>query len=165
MVERQVVAEQDEPARRAAQQAQQPSDRGQILALDLDQFQLGHFGQHRGMRGLHQAGLAHAPRAPEQRVVGRVAAGELAGVLEQRVARAVDADQQADRHAVHLLDRLQAVGRGVPDEGLGPVDPGRGMGWRADALKRLGDALQQVVGHSPGFAPGSASGASSSSLS
>ena len=48
-----------------------------------------------GVRRLDQARLAHAARAPEQHVVGRKAPGELPGVGEQRVARAVDRRREA----------------------------------------------------------------------
>ena len=47
-----------------------------------------------GVHGLDQRGLAHAACAPEQRVVGRQAAREAQGVLEQDFALAFDALEQ-----------------------------------------------------------------------
>ena len=61
----------------------------------------------RGMRRLDQRRLAHAARAPEQRVVGRQAAREALGVLHQRVAHAVDALEQRHLDAVDARHRRE----------------------------------------------------------
>ena len=57
-------------------------------------------GVDRGVRRLDQRRLAHAARAPEQRVVGRQAAREALGVLDQNVAHPVDALEQRHLDAV-----------------------------------------------------------------
>ena len=58
--------------------------------MDLDELQPGDLS----MRGLDQRALAHAPRAPQERVVGGKAAGEAQRVGKERLARTVDALQQ-----------------------------------------------------------------------
>ncbi len=50
--------------------------------------------------GLDQRRFAHAARAPQQRIVGRQAAGEALGVLDQHVAHPVDALEQRHLDAV-----------------------------------------------------------------
>ncbi len=54
MGKRQVVAEQDHPHGGRAQQRQQPPDRRQILALNLDQLQVGRFGHAGRMHRLDE---------------------------------------------------------------------------------------------------------------
>ena len=87
-VERQIVAEHEEAVRRAAQQRHQVGQALDVLAVDLDELQRRRSGAERrvdrGVRGLDQRGLAHAARAPQQRVVGRQAAREALGVLDRR---------------------------------------------------------------------------------
>ncbi len=60
------------------------------------------------VRRLDQRRLAHAARAPEQHVVGGQAGGEALGVVEQDVAHAVDAADQADIDPVDAVHRLEA---------------------------------------------------------
>ena len=60
---------------------------------------------HLGVRRLDQRRLAHAARAPQQRVVGGQAAGEAARVVEQLLGGAVDALEQAERLAVDVRRR------------------------------------------------------------
>ncbi len=92
-----------------------------------------------GVRGLHQRGLAHAARAPKQRVVGGQAAGESRRVLEQRVAHPVDAAQQDDVDPVDLPDRLKRARTGVPNEGVRFGEIRRGRRRRGQTLQRIGD--------------------------
>ena len=69
------------------------------------------------MRGLDQRGLAHAARAPQQRVVGGQAVGEALGVLDQDVAHPVDALEQAEVDPADARHRRQPPVR-VPDKGV-----------------------------------------------
>ena len=55
-----------------------------------------------GMDGLDERALAHAARAPQQRIVGRQARGEPLGVLEQDVADPVDALEEVQLDPVDL---------------------------------------------------------------
>ena len=82
-----------------------------VLAVDLDQLERRGRSAcvEAGMDRLDQRALAHAARAPQQRVVGRQAAREALGVLEQDVAQPVDALEQVDLDPVDLGDRLQAA--------------------------------------------------------
>ena len=94
--------------------------------MDLDELEIGlglgaaepQLAAHLGVRRLHQRRLAHAARAPQQRVVGGQAQGEAARVVEQLLGRAVDALEQAERLAVDVRHGQEAFGRGLPDEGL-----------------------------------------------
>ncbi len=65
----------------------------------------------RGMRGLDQRRLAHAARAPEQRVVGRQPAREALGILDQHVAHPVDALEQRHLDAVDRAAPARAAAR------------------------------------------------------
>ena len=146
-VEREIVAEHDEAMRVAAQQRHQGRQALDVLAMDFDQLQ--RFGRSRGcvdrgVRGLHQRGLAHAARAPEQRVVGGQAFARSVGVLQQRIAHPIDAAQQRDVDAIDLRHRLQRAAVGVPDEGVGGGEVRRRRRRRGEPLQRLGDA------HHPG---------------
>ena len=83
---------------------------GDVLAVDFDQSK-----RRAGPRALTAActaltsELLPMPRAPQSSALlaGRPC-GEAARVLEQDVARAIDALEQVDRHAVDVLDRLAA---------------------------------------------------------
>jgi hypothetical protein len=71
--------------------------------VDLDQHQLvGVLGVDRFVDRLDQRALAHAARAPEQRVVGGQAGGEAPRVLEQQIALAGDAGEQREIDAADL---------------------------------------------------------------
>ena len=73
---------------------------------------------HLGVRRLDERRLAHAARAPQQRVVGGQALGEAARVVEQLLGGAVDALEQAERLAVDVRHGQEGLGRCLPDEGL-----------------------------------------------
>ena len=153
-VERQIVAEHDEVERRGAQQRHQRRQRLDILAVNLDQLQaIGRLAIDidAGMRRLDQRRLAHAARAPQQRVVGGISVGEAFGVLEQDVAHPVDALEQAEIDAVDARDRRQPPIR-VPDEGIGAFQHigargfGRGGGKAGrDGLQRARDSVRRVM--------------------
>ncbi len=97
-----------------------------------------------GVRRLDQRRLAHAPRAPEQRIVGGQAAGEALRVFDQKVAHPVDAAQERKIDAIDARDRRKRAAVGAPDEGLGRVEIGLRRGGGHSALKRLGDAAEEV---------------------
>ena len=97
-VEGEVVAEEDEAVRRVADAA--PSARAGVsmssrwISISLSGLPPAR-GVDAGVDRLDQRALAHAARAPEEHVVGRQAAGEALGVLEQDVAHPVDALEEA----------------------------------------------------------------------
>jgi hypothetical protein len=66
--------------------------------------------------GLDQRRLAHTARAPEQGIVCGKTAREAAGVLDQRVAHAVDAFEQRHLDPVDARDRREAAALRMPDE-------------------------------------------------
>ena len=94
-VEGEVVAEHHEAALGLADAREQRGQRGDVLAMDLDQRQrarrAAHLAVHMGVDGLHDRALAGAARAPQQGVVGRQALGEAPRVLEQGLLLPVDA--------------------------------------------------------------------------
>ena len=96
------------------------------------------------MRGLHQRRLAHAARAPQQRIVGRQALGEALGILDQHVAHAVDALEQRHLDAVDARDRREPASVRLPDEGVGAGQIGHGRALRRQPLERGGDAREHV---------------------
>ena len=96
VVEGQIIAEQQRVCLQPGQMGEQPPDRGDILARQLDQQQRpveATVFDDLGVDGLDQAGLAHAARTPEQGVVRRTALGKAQGVFQQCAARALDPEQ------------------------------------------------------------------------
>ena len=115
--------------------------------MDLDQFQAPRdlaLSVDRGVRSLDQRRLAHAARAPEQRIVGGKGAREALGVLDQKVAHPVDPAQERDIDAVDVRNRRKGARVGAPDEGLGRVEIGFVRGSGREAIERLGDAAEEV---------------------
>jgi len=108
--------------------------------MDFDELQPCDLSVH----GLDERALAHAPRAPKQRIVGGKAAGEALRVGEQRVARAVDSLEQRKRQAVDLLDRLKVLRLGLPDEGVCGLEVGHFGLARAKALDRPDNPLDKA---------------------
>ncbi len=92
--------------------------------------------------GLHQRRLAHAARAPEQRVVGGQAVGEALGVLDQDVAHPVDALEQAKVDAADARHRRKASVR-MPDKGVGGAERLRARRRRRGRGKVAGDGFQR----------------------
>ena len=93
-VEGEVVAEHDEAEIRAAEEVHQAGQALDVLAVDLDQLQpvgLLAVDVDIGVSGLHQRRLAHAARAPQQRVVRGQPVGKALGVFDQDVPHPVDA--------------------------------------------------------------------------
>ena len=108
--------------------------------MDLDEFEPRDLAVH----GLDQRALAHAARAPKQRIVGGKPARESRGVGEQRIARGVDALEQRERHAVDGSDRQEALRLGLPDKGIacGEIGP-LGLA-RTKPLDGAGDPLEKA---------------------
>ena len=102
----------------------------------------GPAGVDLGMGRLDQRGLAHAACAPQQGVVGRQATGEALGVLDQGVARPVDAGEQAHLHPRHLAAPGSAGARVPTGRRRRRRIEGR-RGRRRGPLQRGGDALEQ----------------------
>ena len=133
--------------RRVAQKAHERRQALDVLAMDLDQFQAPGdlaLSVDRGVRSLDQRRLAHAARAPEQRIVGGKGAREALGVLDQKVAHPVDPAQERDIDAVDVRNRREGARVGAPDEGLGRVEIGFVRGSGREAIERLGDAAEEV---------------------
>ena len=102
-------------------------------------------GADRGMRRLDQRRFAHAARAPQQRIIGRQAAGEALGIFDQEVAHAVDALEERHVDTVDAANRRELAAFRVPDEGLGGGEierrrrrPGRAV----PARRRSGSATR-----------------------
>jgi hypothetical protein len=130
VVERKIIAKQDETEWGDLEDAHQPRQRVDVLAVDFDQLQwrfaVGAVAVDRRMRCLDQRRLAHAARAPQKRIVGRQAVGETARVVDQDVAHTVDAADQLDLDAIHMRHGFQQAALGRPDEAIGDRQVGRG---------------------------------------
>ena len=116
-----------------------------ILAMNFDQHQPVRcftaaidFFMHR----FDQAGLAHAARAPQQRIVGGKAGGEMPCVGQQGVTLVLHAFQQAQIDMGDMRHGDQPALRRLPDKGvaLGQL---AGDGSRRQPLQRIGDARKQ----------------------
>ena len=83
-IERQVVAEDDEAELRfLAQQGHQGREASDVFAVDLDDLEDAiHLGVDSLVGRLDEGGLAHAARAPKQRIVGGKALGEAPGIFQ-----------------------------------------------------------------------------------
>ncbi len=97
-----------------------------------------------GVHGLHQRRLAHAARAPQQRVVGGQAGGEALGVLGQDVAHPVDALEQRQLDAADMRHGDSAGPPGArrrprrrPADWLRPLRSRRRAGSRRSPRARL----------------------------
>ena len=91
-----------------------------VLAMDLDELQSCDLAVH----GLDQRALAHAARAPKQRVVGGKPGRKPRRIGNQRGARGVDALQQGKRHTVDGFDRDEDLRFGLPDKGVVRLEVG-----------------------------------------
>ena len=115
--------------------------------MDLDQLETARdagLAIDRGMRRFDQRRFAHAPRAPEERVVRRQSASEATRILDQKIAHPIDAAQERNVDAVDARDRCERPPVRAPDEGFGRVEIGlRGSGGRV-TLERFGDAAEEV---------------------
>ena len=100
----------------------------------------------RGVRRLDQRRLAHAARAPQQRVVGGQPAREAAGVLDQKIAHPVDAAQEREIDAVDARDGGERPALGAPDEGLRRLEIRRRRMRGREPLERVGDAAEEGGG-------------------
>ena len=97
-----------------------------------------------GVDRLDQRGLAHAARAPEERVVGRQAAREAFGVVRQRVAHAVDAAQKRHLDPVDLGDGRQPPAGGCQTKASAAAKSGAGGAGGRDAVEGRGDLRSRV---------------------
>ena len=159
MVERQIVAKQDEAEVHRLEQGEQLRQRVDVLAVDLDQLERRRRclrAVDRRMHRLDQRRFAHAARAPQKRVVGRQAGGEAPGIVDQDVADTVDAADQPDIDAVHTLHRLQKARIGGPYEAVRGGKIGcRDIGRRQPRYRRdqpiefFGKRLDRLLGHGP----------------
>ena len=95
------------------------------------------------MRGLDEARLAHAARAPQQRVVGWQPARKPLGVLDQLLRGPLDALQQLERHPVDLGDRLKAARLRGPNIRLSRLEIGRNRRLRGQSFQRVRDPRQR----------------------
>jgi hypothetical protein len=93
-----------------------------------------------GVGRLHQRGLAHAARAPQQRVVGRQALGE-AAVFSISVSRARSMPRSSTISTRFTRGRGQPWPLRVPDKGVGGGEVGRLRG-RAGASRSSAAAIR-----------------------
>ena len=97
---------------------------------------------HVPVHRLDERGLAHAARAPQQRVVGGQPPGEALGVLGELRRDVLETLEQRQGHAVDLADRLEGVPLRMPHEGFRGLEIGlRGPG-RRQPLERCGQSLE-----------------------
>ena len=120
---------------------------GEIVAFDFDQPQTlaGIFRQQRP----DQRRLAGAPRAPQQRVVGRQSGHELAGVAGELIALAIDTQQIGQAQFQIDLERLQIAAMAFPTPArriaVLPVQRFATMGQQGfEALQHLPGVEQKV---------------------
>ena len=145
MRKRQVVAIQDEPARRVTQQRQTAAQAGQIFALHFDDFQIRVSRIKIAMHSLDKAGFPHPPCAPEQGVVGGQPPGKLFCIDPQCIAGPVDPDQQRQINPVDPRHWLQPVRIDMPDIGRGGKVR-RGKRGRGHPLQSVSDTKQGRAG-------------------
>ena len=100
----------------AAHQVQTAANAGQVLALDIDQFQPREITGHFTVDRFDKAGFPHAPRTPQKRVIGGMSPCELIGIGQKRIAGPIDANQKPDIDTVYTGDRLQTIRFSMPDE-------------------------------------------------
>ncbi len=96
-IERKIVAEDENAARRGAHERHQCGQRLDVFAVNLDEddtLRTG-LGRNRAVHGFHKRAFPHAARAPKEGVVGGKAAGEPPRVVEKRLALRVDAFKSA----------------------------------------------------------------------
>ncbi len=105
--------------------------------------------------GLDQRALAHAPGAPEQRIVGGITARELQRIVQQDVPDVVDALQQVQRDPGDPGTRRSRLRRPHPNDRRRPRRAPDRSGFGAGARPRApwqcaqasGDRGQGVFGH------------------
>ena len=122
-----------------------------VLAMDLDQLEHAGAGLgaarriDRRVRRLHQRRLAHAARAPEQRVVGRQAAWRSARYCPSaRRARGRCPRSSAMSTRLTLGTGISRRPSGCQTKASAAFEVGGGGRARAQALQRVGDAPQRV---------------------
>ncbi len=143
-LEGQVVAKHHQTLRLAAKLVEQLRQHRDVIAVDLDQAQVGMARGDGHEGGLGHGALAGAPNAPEQGVVGWQAIGEAAQILHEPALLRFDPDQEVDGQLV-VRRRMEPLGRGLVTEQPGAAEIRRGRGRRRQPLQGLGDARQQGI--------------------
>ena len=141
-VEGEIVAKNDEAQRRFAHQRHQRRQALDVFAVNFDELERsGEIGAaiDFGVRRLDQRRLAHAARAPQQRIIGRQAARKTQRIVDQEIANPVDAAQQRNVDPIDLGDRVERRAVGAPDEGVGAAEIRFRASRRGQPLQRLGD--------------------------
>ena len=89
--------------RRTAQDRHEGREAFNVFPVNLDELEhpLVLF-VHQMMRRLDQRGFSHAPRPPQQRIVGRQALGKASRIFQQGIARLVDALEQLQVNPIHF---------------------------------------------------------------
>ena len=143
-LEREVVAEHDEPLRPPGDEIDDVREIDEVLLVDLDQAQA--LAVEAVEERLDERALAGAARAGEQHVVGRPAGDELAGVaLDQRLLP-VDALQVGEPDLVRVRDRREppAAVALAPAERDRRVPVRRRRGRRNELLDPVDQPVQPV---------------------
>ena len=96
------------------------------------------------MHRLDEGTFPRTAGAPQKRVVGGKAAREADGVVVERIAHAVDALEQGERHAIDVCDRQKGLRLGLPDEGFSLVEVGLPRRQRRQPLQRPGNPLDKA---------------------
>src|SRR5262245_54460144 len=144
-VEGEVVAEEEEALRRAAQRRQHAREVDEVLLVDLDDAEPAPAEARE--ESAYRRRLARPALPEEEHVVGREPAHELLDVLDQPRDRALDADEVVEVEERRGLDRNQAArsAPSVPAEGEVQLEDRR-VGRRLRALEErtLGEREQAL---------------------
>ena len=149
LVERQVVAKNDEAEGARLQVGEALRQRVDVFAVDLDKLQCGR--RNAGVRGLDEGGFAHAASAPEQRIIGGQSHCEALGIGEELRRHVIDAFEERQGNAADIRDGVECIALGIPDECGGGHEVRRcGRRW-GQALERIRNA-GEGVGRGRGWA-------------
>ena len=144
MVERQVIAKDEDALGAAPKLRHELRQALDVLALDFDEDKAaGRVTVDRRMGGFDQRAFSHAARTPEERVIGRQAFGEAVGVVHQQIADVIDAFEEAEIDPRHGGHRIQHAACAAPDKGVGSTQISALGGRRRKPFQRLGDARKQ----------------------
>src|SRR5262245_59449556 len=124
-VEGEVVAEEQEALRRAAQRRQHAREVDEVLLVDLDDAEPA--AAEAREEPAHRGRLARPALPEEEHVVGREPAHELLDILDQPCYRALDADEIVEVEERRRLDRQEAPRSAprLPAEGEVPLEDRR----------------------------------------
>ena len=145
LIEGEIVAIEEEAARRGPQDAQEQGQAGDLLTMNFDKrqaFAVLALRVDLRVDRLHERTLAHAARAPQKRIVGGKSVGEPACVFKKRIASRIDPLEEGKRQAGNGCDRKEPAMRRLPEERVAVA--GRfGLQWRGrQPLQRRGDPGQ-----------------------